>query len=59
MAFIRKVTKDAADLQARLTELKKSQPKQQEAFKERKRLIQERAGLRVKIFTPATHLQRR
>ena len=50
MAFIRKVTKDAADLQARLTELKKSQPKQQEAFKERKRLIQERAGLRTKIF---------
>lgn len=33
IAFIRKVTKDAADLQARLTELKKSQPKQQEAFK--------------------------
>lgn len=50
MAFIRKVTKDAADLQARLTELKKSQPKQQEAFKERKRLIQERADLRAKVF---------
>lgn len=50
IAFIRKVTKDAADLQARLTELKKSQPKQQEAFKERKRLIQERAALRGKIF---------
>ncbi len=50
MAFIRKVTKDAADLQAQLTELKKSLPKQLEAFKERKRLIQERAGLRVKIF---------
>lgn len=50
MAFIRKVTKDAADLQARLTELKKSQPKQQDAFKERKRLIQERAALRAKIF---------
>jgi hypothetical protein len=50
MAFIRKVTRDAADLQARLTELKKSQPKQQEAFKERRRLIQERAALRVKIF---------
>lgn len=50
IAFIRKVTKDAADLQARLTELKKSQPKQQEAFKERKRLIQERATLRGKIF---------
>ncbi len=50
MAFIRKVTKDAADLQARLTELKKSQPKQQEAIKERKRLLQERVDLRAKIF---------
>ncbi|AXV70360.1 hypothetical protein CJO74_14330 [Ralstonia solanacearum] len=50
MAFIRKVTKDAADLQARLTELKKSQPKQQEAVKERKRLLQERVDLRAKIF---------
>lgn len=50
IAFIRKVTKDAADLQARLTELKKSQPKQLEAFKERRRLIQDRAALRAKIF---------
>lgn len=50
MAFIRKVTKDAADLQVRLNELKKSQPKQQEAFKERKRLLQERVDLRAKIF---------
>ncbi|MHB1532911.1 TrlF family AAA-like ATPase [Acidithiobacillus sp.] len=50
MAFIRKVTKDAADLQARLTELKKSQPKQREAFKGRVRLIQERAILRAKMF---------
>ena len=50
MAFIRKVTKDAADLQARLAKLKESQPKQQEASKERRRLIQERAALRVKIF---------
>lgn len=50
MAFIRKVTKDAAELQARLTELKKSQPKQQETFKERRRLIQARAEVRVKIF---------
>lgn len=50
MAFIRKVTKDAANLQARLTELKKSQPKQQEAFKERRRLLQERVDLRAKIF---------
>ncbi|WP_322026688.1 TrlF family AAA-like ATPase [Burkholderia sp. BCC1977] len=50
MAFIRKVTKDAADLQVRLTELRKSQPKQQEAFKERRRLLQERVDLRAKIF---------
>lgn len=50
MAFIRKVTKDAADLQARLNELKKSQPKQQEALKERRLQIQERTALRVKIF---------
>jgi ABC-type lipoprotein export system ATPase subunit len=50
MAFIRKVTKDAADLQARLAELKKSQPKQQEAFKERRRLLQDRLELRAKIF---------
>lgn len=50
IAFIRKVTKDAADLQARLNELKKSQPKQQDAFKERRRLIQERAALRARIF---------
>lgn len=50
IAFIRKITKDAADLQARLAELKKSLPKQQETFKERKRLIQERAAIRAKIF---------
>lgn len=50
MAFIRKVTKEAADFQTRLTELKKSQPKQQEAFKERKRLLQQRGDLRAKIF---------
>lgn len=50
IAFIRKVTKDAADLQARLIELKKSQPMQQEALRERRRLIQERATIRAKIF---------
>jgi ABC-type lipoprotein export system ATPase subunit len=50
IAFIRKVTKDAADLQARLTELKKCRPKQQEAFKERRRLLQERSALRAKMF---------
>jgi ABC-type lipoprotein export system ATPase subunit len=50
MAFIRKVTKDAADCQARLTELRKSVPKQQEAFKERRRLLQERTALGAKIF---------
>lgn len=50
MAFIRRVTHEAANLQARLTELRKSVPKQQEAFKERRRLLQERAELRAKIF---------
>jgi DNA repair exonuclease SbcCD ATPase subunit len=50
MAFIRKVTKDAADCQARLTDLKKSVPKQQDAFKERRRLLQQRTDLRTKIF---------
>ncbi|WP_159067956.1 AAA family ATPase [Trinickia symbiotica] len=50
MAFIRKVTKEAADLQVRLTEFKKSQPKLQEAYKERRRLLQERVELRAKIF---------
>ncbi len=50
MAFIRKVTKDAADLQARLLELKKSQPKQQEAFRERKRLLQKKIEARARIF---------
>lgn len=50
IAFIRKATKDAADLQVRLNELKKSQAKQQEVLKERRRLIQERVTLRAKIF---------
>lgn len=50
IAFIRKVTKDAADLQVRLNELKKSQAKQQEVLKERRRLIRERTALRAKIF---------
>ena len=50
IAFIRKVTKDAAELQSRLTELKKSLPKLQDAFKERRRLVQERAAVRAKLF---------
>lgn len=50
IAFIRKVTKDAADLHARLIELKKSLPKRQEALMERRRLLQERSDLRARIF---------
>jgi AAA domain, putative AbiEii toxin, Type IV TA system len=50
MAFIRKVTEDAADLLARLTELKKSLPKRVEAIKERRRLLRERAAVRAKMF---------
>ena len=50
MAFIRKVTKDAADFTARLTEFKKSVSKQVESHKERRRLLQVRAEVRTKIF---------
>lgn len=50
MAFIRKVTKDAADSAARLVELKKSIPKQQEAFKERRKLLQARSDIKTKVF---------
>lgn len=50
MAFIRKVTKDAADFTARLVELKKSIPKQKEAFAERRRLLQARVDVNTRIF---------
>lgn len=50
MTFIRKVTKDAADFAARLTELKRSIPKQQEAFKERRQLLEARTKVRASIF---------
>lgn len=51
MAFIRKVTKDAADHAAKLVELRKSTPKQQEAYRVRRELMRERRELRSRIFT--------
>jgi hypothetical protein len=50
MAFIRKVTKDATDFAAKLIELKKSVPKQQEAFKVRQSILKERRELKSKLF---------
>lgn len=50
MAFIRKVTKDATDLAGKLTELKKNIPKQQEAFKVRRGLVESRRLLKDRIF---------
>jgi len=51
MAFIRKVTKDATDYATKLVELRKSGPKQQEAFRVRRELLRERRELRGRIFT--------
>lgn len=51
IAFIRKVTKDASDHATKLLELKKSVPKQVEAFKQRRELLQERRELKSRIFT--------
>lgn len=51
MAFIRKVTKDATDYANKLVELKKSLPKQQEAFTARRGLTQQRRETRSRIFT--------
>jgi len=51
MAFIRKVTKDATDYATKLVELRKSGPKQQEAFRVRRELLTERRELRSKVFT--------
>lgn len=51
IAFIRKVTKDATDSAAKLIELKKSIPKQQEAFKVRRSLLKDRLELKSKLFT--------
>lgn len=50
IAFIRKVTKDAADLAAKLVELKRSIPKLQEAFKERRSMLNDRQELKSKLF---------
>jgi predicted metal-dependent phosphoesterase TrpH/ABC-type lipoprotein export system ATPase subunit len=50
MAFIRKVTADAAGYAAKLVELKKSVPKQEAAFKARALLMQERRNLKSKLF---------
>jgi len=51
IAFIRKVTKDATDFATKLIELKKSVPKQQEAFKRRREFLQARRELKSKMFT--------
>ena len=51
IAFIRKVTKDASDHATKLVELKKSVPKQQDAFKQRRELLQERRELKSRMFT--------
>jgi hypothetical protein len=51
IAFIRKVTKDAADFTAKLAEIKKSLPKQQAAHKRRRELVQARRELKSKLFT--------
>ncbi len=54
MAFIRKVTADATESAARLVELKKSIPKQNEAYKARRALMTQRRDLRSRIFTART-----
>jgi len=51
IAFIRKVTKDASDHATKLVELKKSTPKQLDAFKQRRELLQERRELKSRMFT--------
>jgi ABC-type uncharacterized transport system ATPase subunit len=51
IAFIRKVTKDATDHATKLLELRKSGPKQQEAYRLRREMLQGRRELRSKVFT--------
>ncbi len=51
MAFIRKVTKDAADSAALLIELKKNIAKHQDAFKERRRLLAARAEIKSRLYS--------
>lgn len=50
IAFIRKVTKDAADLAAKLVELKRSIPKLQEAFKDRRDMMTTRQELKSRLL---------
>ena len=50
IAFIRKVAKDAADLAVKLIGLKRSIPKQQEAFKARREMISDRQELKSRLF---------
>lgn len=50
IAFIRKVAKDAADLAVKLVGLKRSIPKQQEAFKTRREMISDRQELKSRLF---------
>lgn len=49
MAFIRKVTKEATEFAAKLVELKKSIPKQQETFKQRRALLKSRSELKSRL----------
>jgi len=51
IAFIRKVTKDATDFATRLVELRKSVPKQQDAFTQRRQLLKMRRELKSRMFT--------
>lgn len=51
MAYIRKVTKDAADYAKRLEDLRKSVPKHKTALDERKALVLERRKLKARIFS--------
>jgi len=51
IAFIRKVTRDATESATKLVELRKSVPKQQEAYKQRRSILNSRLELKSKIFT--------
>lgn len=51
IAFIRKVTKDAADYETQLVELRKSVPRLTAAVKYRRELLKSRRDLRSRIFT--------
>lgn len=51
MAYIRKVTTDAAEYAKKLEDLRKSVPKHKTALDERKALVTERRKLKAKIFS--------